>query len=44
MIRISVDTGGFNIKVIGFNAISPIHLVVLYVVGGKDPVCGCMAY
>ena len=42
--RISIDTGGFNIKVLGFDAISPIHHVLLYVVVDKDPVVGCMVY
>ena len=44
MTIISIDTGGFNIKVSGFNAVSPFHHVVLYVVEGKGSVCGCMAY
>ena len=44
LIRISIDKGGFNIKALGFNAISPIHHVVLYVVEGKGSVCGCMVY
>lgn len=44
LIRISVDKGGFNTKVLGFNAISPIHHVVLYVVEGKRSVAGCMVY
>lgn len=44
MTRISIDKWGFNIKVIGFNAVSPIHHVVLYMVGDKYPVCGCMVY
>jgi len=42
--RISIDTGGFNIKVLGFDAISPIHHVLLYVVEGKRSVAGCMVY
>ena len=44
MTRISVDKWGINIKVLGFDAISPIHRVVLYMVGGSSLVVGCMVY
>ena len=44
MTRINTDTGGFNTKVLGFDAISPFHHVVLYVVEGKGSVAGCMVY
>ena len=40
MTRISVDKWGINIKVFGFDAVSPFHHVVLYVVEGKGSVCG----
>lgn len=44
MTRINTDKGGLNIKVIGSNAISPNHHVVLYVVVGNSLVVGCMVY
>ena len=44
MIKINTDIGGINVNAAGVDAISPSHLLLLYVVEGKRSVVGCMAY
>jgi hypothetical protein len=44
MIIIKTDKGGINVNAAGVDAISPSHLLLLYVVEGKRSVVGCMVY